>query len=79
MKKLNLFSINIIIYLYIIIITKTVFIENNKTFSVVKSNEDFNKPKIKLNVEFELIKMKNGMIGLLIYDPYSKFLIFIFK
>ena len=71
MKKLNLFSINIIIYLYIIIITKTVFIENNKTFSIIKSNEDFNKPKIKLNVEFQLIKMKNGMIGLLIYDPYS--------
>ena len=29
------------------------------------------KPNIKLNAEFELIKIKNGMIGLLINDPYA--------
>ena len=45
--------------------------EDIKTFTIIKSDNDFIKPKIKLNAEFELIKMKNGMTGLLINDPYT--------
>ena len=41
--------------------------------TVLRKDEDFIKPGIKLNLEFELVKLKNGMIGLIVKDPYAKF------
>ena len=41
---------------------------------VLKKDNQFKKPNVKLNAEFELVKMENGMTGMLISDPYaSKF------
>ena len=40
--------------------------QNNLT--VIKSNNEMVKPNVKLNAELELVKMKNGMRGLLIND-----------
>ena len=45
--------------------------EEERHFTILKSDNDFSKPIIKLNAEFEMIKMENGMKGLLINDPYS--------
>ena len=45
----------------------------DRNFTILKYDKDFIKPKIKLNAEFELIKMKNGMKGLLIHDPYTTY------
>ena len=39
---------------------------NNLT--VIKSNKEIVRPNVKLNAELELVKMKNGMTGLLIND-----------
>ena len=63
----------IIVYLLLLIASKSEFKIGNRTFDILKSDKDFIKPNIKLNAEFELIKMKNGMVGLLIYDPYATF------
>ena len=43
-----------------------------KAFKILKSDKDFQKPDIKLNAEFQLIKVNNGMTGLLINDPFSE-------
>ena len=40
--------------------------QNNLT--IIKSNYDIERPNVKLNAELELVKMKNGMTGLLIND-----------
>ena len=40
---------------------------------VLKYDKDFLKPNITFNATFELVKVQNGMIGLLINDPYSFF------
>ena len=63
--------LHIIIYLHLLITSKSEFKVGNRTFDIIKLDKDFIKPNIKLNAEFELIKMKNGMEGLLIYDPYA--------
>ena len=72
MKKISLFSKVIIL---LIISFKN--IKNNakeyRAFSILKSDKDLLKPMIKLNAEFELIKMKNGMEGLLIFYNFNKF------
>ena len=60
---LNIIISGVIVYIFISLLTKD--------FTILFSDNDFLKPNIKLNAEFELIKMKNGMIGLLINDPYS--------
>ena len=73
MKKYYLLTKIFTIFLFIpkIIQTKDKQVKDNKLFSILKLDKDFIKPKIKLNSEFELIEMKNGMHGLLINDPYS--------
>ena len=40
----------------------------NNNLTVIKSNKEIAKPNVKLNAELELVKMKNGMTGLLISD-----------
>ena len=42
-----------------------------KSFQVLLKDKDFIKPNYTVNSEFELVKTKNGMTGLLISDPYS--------
>ena len=37
---------------------------------LIKDNQ-FQKPNVKLNAEFELVKMENGMTGIIISDPYA--------
>ena len=64
---------NLLVNLFILL-SKLIIIEgknNTKYFTILKSDNDFSKPMIKLNAEFEMIKMENGMKGLLISDPYS--------
>ena len=61
----------IIIIICILKITKEKL--KNRNFTILKYDKDFVKPKIKLTAEFELIKMKNGMKGLLIHDPYTTY------
>ena len=42
-------------------------------FQILLNDTDFIKPKIKLNAEFQLVKTKTDMIGLLINDPFAEF------
>ena len=44
---------------------------NVETLTIIKNNNQFQKPNVKLNAEFELVKMGNGMTGMLISDPYA--------
>ena len=43
--------------------------EQIENYIILKNDSDFIKPEIKLNAEFQLVKTKNKMIGLLISDP----------
>ena len=61
----------ILIIICILKITKEKF--KNRNFTILKYDKDFIKPKIKLNAEFELIKMQNGMKGILIHDPFTTY------
>ena len=61
----------LIIFFYILQKTKEKSTIRNLT--ILKYDKDFIKPKIKLHAEFELIKMKNGMKGLLIHDPFTTY------
>ena len=72
MRKCNLLSKLIILF---IISFKNIKnkVEEDKSFSIIKSDKDLLKPMVKLNAEFELIKMKNGMEGLIIHDPFATF------
>ena len=47
--------------------------DNEDVIKVLKYDKDFLKPNITFNATFELVKIKNGMTGLLINDPYSFF------
>ena len=67
MEIFYLFSIFLLLIKYI----KTEDNNDTKSFTILKSDKDFIKPMIKLNAEFELIKMQNGLTGLLINDPYT--------
>ena len=42
-------------------------------FEVIKNDDEFIKPPIKLNAEFKLVHTQNGMTGLLISDPYASY------
>ena len=42
-----------------------------KNLTIIEKDNQFKKPNIKLNAEFELVKMGNGMTGILISDPYA--------
>ena len=63
------------IILFIVICFSKVITETNseKNFTILKKDKEFIKPKIKLTAEFELIRMKNGMEGLLIHDPFTTY------
>lgn len=72
----------IIVTLLIIIVVALIIIlvivlkkndNNNDKFEILKKDSDFIKPNIRLNAEFQLVKTKNGMIGLLINDPYAQY------
>ena len=44
------------------------------SLTILKKNSEIKRQKVKLNAEFELVKMGNNMTGLIINDPYaSKF------
>ena len=47
------------------------FDSDKDALKVLKQDKDFKKPNIKVDLEFELVKLKNNMIGLIIRDPYS--------
>ena len=47
--------------------------EEKKIYEIIKNEPDFIKPPIKLNAEFKLVRTKNGMLGLLINDPYTTY------
>ena len=47
--------------------------DKDEAFTILKKDSDFIKPNIRLDAEFQLIKTKNGMIGLLINDPYADY------
>lgn len=42
-------------------------------FQILKNDSDLIKPNIKFNCEFQLVKTKNGMVGLLLNYPYSDY------
>ena len=68
---LNIIISGVVVYIFISLLKNLNKKEVKKNFTILFTDNDFLKPNIKLNAEFELIKMKNGMIGLLINDPYS--------
>ena len=44
------------------------------TLTIIQKDIEFQKPNIRLDAEFELVKIKNGMTGILISAPFpSKF------
>ena len=47
--------------------------KNSLPVEIIKNDSDFIKPPIKLNAEFKLVRTKNGMLGLLINDPYTTY------
>ena len=71
--SLNIFLIGIVT-LIIIILFKKDDDEDENTFKVLKYDKDFIKPNVKLDLEFELVKVQNGMEGLIIRDPYTNIL-----
>ena len=73
MKNYYLLTKIFILLLFIpkIIQTQDKQVQDDRLFSILKLDKDFIKPMTKLNAEFELIQMKNGMKGLLINDLYS--------
>ena len=42
-----------------------------EVLTLLQKDNEFEKPNIKLNGEFELVKMRNGMTGILISDSYA--------
>ena len=46
-------------------------IEKKEPLTILKKDNQFKKMNIKLNAEFELVKMENGMTGMLITDSYA--------
>ena len=71
MKKYDLFFLIFILFPFISKLINCQTQEKEKPFSILTSDKDCNKPMSKLNAEFELIQMKNGMKCLLIYDPFT--------
>ena len=72
MKKFN-FELFIVSFVNILIISHEKLNESFRDFTVLKYDSEFIKPKIKLTSEFELIKLANGMKGLLIHDPFTTY------
>ena len=66
-------KVHLVLLIFICIIKKSQEKIDVRNFTILKHDKDIIKPKIKLNAEFELIKMKNGMKGLLIHDPYTTY------
>ncbi len=40
---------------------------------ILKKDKDFIKPSTKVNLEFELVEVENGMKGIIIRDPFAQF------
>ena len=76
-----LICLNIVVITIVTIIIINFFREDKKpnipkssnSFQILLKDKDFIKPNIKINSEFELVKTKNGMTGLLISNPYSSY------
>ena len=66
-------SILILIVVTIILVVVLTKKSSDESFEILKKDSDFIKPNIRLNAEFKLIKTKNGMIGILINDPYAEY------
>ena len=71
MKKYDLFFLTFIFFPFLSQLINCQTQEKEKLFFILTSDKDCNKPMSKLNAEFELIQMKNGMKCLLIYDPFT--------
>jgi hypothetical protein len=65
------------------IVTTIVLVLKNKDddnkeedLAILLKDSELKKPNNKINAEFELVKMGNGLKGMLISDPYADNLIF---
>lgn len=45
--------------------------EQTEPLLVLVKDEQFKKPNVKMNAEFEMVKLKNGMTGIIVSDPYA--------
>ena len=45
--------------------------KKKEVLTILKKDNDIERPNKKLNAEFELVKMENGMTGILISDSYA--------
>ena len=70
---LNIIVIAIVTIIIIKLLKEDIRSEFPKSFQVLLKDKDFIKPNITMNYKLELVKTKNGMIGLLISDPFSSY------
>ena len=49
------------------------FDDDKQDLEILFKDPEIKKPKIKFNASFEIIKLKNGMVGLLVNDPFAKY------
>ena len=68
---INSILIGLITYIIIKIYVKEDKGQESLLLTTLKYDNEFIKPNIKMNLEFELVKLKNNMTGLIINDPYS--------
>ena len=47
--------------------------DSKDTLTTLKKDKDFIKPSTKVNLEFELVEVENGMKGIIIRDPFAQF------
>ncbi len=75
-KKFIIFLIifNIILIGYVTFCIIRMNDEDSKdTLIILKKDKDFIKPSTKVNLEFELVEVENGMKGIIIRDPFAQF------
>ena len=68
---INSILIGLVTYVIIKIFEKDDKEKETLLLTTLKYDKEFIKPNIKMNLEFELVKLKNNMTGLIINDPYS--------
>ena len=68
---INSILIGLVTYVIIKIFEKDDKEKETLLLTTLKYDKEFIKPNIKMNLEFELVKIKNNMTGLIINDPYS--------
>ena len=57
-----------------IVVTVVVVVDGDKEetiLTIIKNNSQLKRPNVKLNAEFEYVKMGNNMTGLIICDPFA--------